>query len=133
MFTPNRVGRLNELIGLFSSHGVHVVGLMVLDATDCAIIRILVDDPETARDLLLRQGFPFTERPIVAVEVTSADLARLMACLLQAELNINYLYSFIPHPEGKSLLALSMEDNELAQDVLRQNQFRVLSQGDVSR
>ena len=40
---------------------------------------------------------------------------------------------FIPHPEGKSLLALSMEDNELAQDVLSQNQFRVLTQRDVSR
>ena len=133
VFTPNRVGRLSELIGLFSGHGVHVLGLMVLDTTDSAIIRLLVDDPDAARDLLMRQSFPFIESCVVAVEVTSSDLARLMACLLQAELNLNYLYSFIPHPEGKSLLALSMEDDELAQDVLRQNQFRVLSQGDISR
>jgi len=133
VFTPNRVGRLSELIGLFSGHGVHVLGLMVLDTTDSAIIRLLVDDPDAARDLLMRQSFPFIESSVVAVEVTPSDLARLMACLLQAELNLNYLYSFIPHAEGKSLLALSMEDDELAQDVLRQNQFRVLSQGDISR
>jgi hypothetical protein len=133
VFTPNRVGRLNELIGLFSGHGVHVLGLMVLDTTDSAIVRLLVDDPDAARELLIRQSFPFIESPVVAVEVTSTDLARLIACLLQAELNLNYLYSFIPHSEGKSLLALSMEDNELAQDVLRQNQFRVLTQRDVSR
>jgi len=133
VFTPNRVGRLSELIGLFSNQGTHVLGLMVLDTTDSAIIRLLVDDPDAARDLLTRQDFPFIESPVVAVEVTPSDLARLMACLLQAELNLNYLYSFISHPEGKSLLALSMEDNELAQDVLRQNQFRVLNQGDVSR
>jgi hypothetical protein len=133
VFTPNRVGRLSEIIGLFSGNGVHVLGLMVLDTTDSAIIRLLVDDPDAARDLLIRQSLPFIESSVVAVEVTPSDLARLMACLLQAELNLNYLYSFIPHPEGKSLLAMSMEDNELAQEVLRQNQFRVLSQGDVSR
>jgi hypothetical protein len=133
VFTANRVGRLNELVTLLGANGVHVLGLMVLDTTDSAIIRMLVDDPDKARELLVLGSFPFTESSIVAVEVTSADLVRLMTSLLQAELNINYLYSFIPHPEGKSLLALSMEDNEVAEDVLRQNQFRVLSQSDISR
>jgi len=133
VFTANRVGRLNELVTLLAANGVHVLGLMVLDTTDSSIIRILVDDPDKARELLVRGSFPFTESSIVAVEVTSSDLARLMTSLLQAELNINYLYSFIPHVEGKSLLALSMEDNEVAEDVLRQNQFRVLSQSDISR
>jgi hypothetical protein len=106
-------------------------GSDVLDTTDSAIMFACSwTDLTAARDLLMRQSFPFIESCVVAVEVTPSDLARLMACLLQAELNLNYLYSFIPHPEGKSLLALSMEDDELAQDVLRQNQFRVLSQGD---
>jgi hypothetical protein len=56
-----------------------------------------------------------------------------MAALLEAELNINYLYSFIPHPHGKSLLALSMEDNEMAEQALTRHQFRVLRQMDISR
>jgi hypothetical protein len=33
------------------------------------------------------------------------ELNRLMTALLEAELNSNYLYSFIPHPHGKSILA----------------------------
>ena len=36
---------------------------------------------------------------------------RIISALLEAELNINYLYSFIPHPHGKSILGLSMEDS----------------------
>jgi hypothetical protein len=39
----------------------------------------------------------------------------------------------IPHPHGKSILALSMEDNELAEQALRRHQFRVLHQADISR
>ncbi|HVV71450.1 MAG TPA: acetolactate synthase [Verrucomicrobiae bacterium] len=133
VFTPNRLGRLHELIALFGTHNVHVLALMVLDTTDSAIIRVVVDDPDKTRALLDGEGFPFTESNLVVVEATSADLGRLMATLLQAELNVNYIYSFIPHPEGKSIIALSMEDNALAEQALQQHQFRTLKQTDISR
>jgi hypothetical protein len=133
VFTPNRLGRLHDLIGLFGTHGVHVLGLMVLDTTDSSIIRLVVDDPDLARELLLREGFPFTESKLVVVEVTAADLNKMMAALLEAELNINYLYPFISRPEDKSILGLSMEDNELAEQALRRHQFKILRQTDISR
>lgn len=133
VFTPNRLGRLHDLIRFLSVRHVHVLALMVLDTTDSAIIRLVVDDPDRARELLVQEGFPFTESNLVTVEVDSTDLSRLMAALLQAELNINYLYSFIPHPQGKSIVALSMEDNDLAEQALRRHQFRTLRQSDISR
>ena len=133
VFTPNRLGRLHDLVRLLGVRGVHVLALMVLDTTDSAIIRLVVDDPDRGRELLVQEGFPFTESSLVAVEVTPADLSRLMAALLQAELNINYLYSFIPHPDGKSIVGLSLEDNELAEQALRRNQFKTVRQPDISR
>ena len=122
--SPNSGRRAND---------VHVLALMVLDTTDSSIIRVVVDDPDRARDMLGREGFPFTESKLVAVEVNPTDLNRLMVALLEAELNINYLYSFIPHPHGKSIVALSMEDNDLADQALRRHQFRTLKQSDISR
>ena len=77
--------------------------------------------------------FRSTESKLVVAEVNPTELNRLMAALLEAELNINYLYSFIPHPQGKSILALSMEDNDLAEQALRRHQFRTLKQSDISR
>ena len=133
VFTPNRLGRLHDLIRLLSAQGLHVLALMVLDTTDSAIIRVVVDDPDQARELLAREGFPFTESKLVVVEINSTELNRLMSALLEAELNINYLYSFIPQPQGKSLLGLSMEDNETAEQALRRLQFRTLRQTDISR
>src|SRR6185436_6475461 len=97
VFTPNRLGRLRELVGLLSAHNVHALAVMVLDTTDSSILRVVADDPEKARDLLRENNFPFTESHLVAVELSSPDdLVRLMSALLEAELNINYLYSFIP-------------------------------------
>jgi hypothetical protein len=133
IFTANRLGRLHDLIGLLGARGIYVLALMVLDTTDSAIIRIVVDDPERARELLVREGFPFTESRLVVVEAGPADLSRLMSTLLEAELNINYLYSFIPQPQGKSVIALSMEDNDLGEQALTRHQFRVLKQADITR
>ena len=133
VFTPNRLGRLRDLIGLLSAQGVHALALMVLDTTDSAIIRLVADDPEKARELLVREGFPFIEIRLVVVEASPTDLNRLMAALLEAELNINYLYPFLTQPHGKPLLGLSVEDNETAEQSLNRHQFRTLRQGEISR
>ena len=78
------------MIGLFESHSVHVLGMMVLDTTDSAIIRMAVDDPERAREILAKDGFAFTESKLVVVEVNPSELKNLMTALLEAELNIHY-------------------------------------------
>jgi hypothetical protein len=134
VFTPNRLGRLNDLVKILGAHQVHVLALTVLDTTDTSIVRLVLDDSDKARDLLAQEGFAFTESPLVVVEVNSPEeINRLIAALLEAELNINYLYSFIPHPNGKSIVGLSMEDNDVAEQVLKQHQFPVLKQADISR
>ena len=133
VFTPNRLGRLHDLIRLLAADSVHVLGIMVLDTTDSSIIRLVVDDPERARNLLQREGFPFTESRLVVAEVRPTDLTKLMSALLEAELNINYLYSFIPRPRGEPILGLSLEDNETAEQALKRHQFRILRQADLSR
>jgi hypothetical protein len=134
VFTANRMGRLHDLIALLSSNSVHVLAMMVLDSTETAIIRLVVDDPQAARRLLQDKGFAFTECSLLVVEIDGAtQLPDLMAAFLEAEVNVNYIYCFIPHPQGKSILGVSMEDNEIGEKVLSQHGFRVLRQSDVSR
>jgi hypothetical protein len=134
VFTPNRLGCLHELISALALKQVHVLGVTVLDTTDSSIIRLVVDDPQAARRVLEDGEFAYSESALLVVELESAtQLAEVVSALLETELNINYLYSFIPHPGGKSLLALSMEDNEMGERVLKTRGFSILKQGDVSR
>ena len=134
VFAPNRLGRLHDLIRLFSNNSVHTLGLTVADSTESSIIRVVVDDPERARELLLEGAFAFAETDLLCVELDGATrLNQLMHALLESELNINYLYSLIPSSLGKAALVISMEDNEVAEKILAQRAFRVLKQGDVSR
>ena len=134
VFIPNKLGRMHEVVRRLAEHEVHVLALTLLDTTDSTIIRLIVDDPDRARALLQEHGFPFTETTIVAVEIEGEkQLQGVLGALLEAELNIHYTYPFLTRPNGKSALALSLEDPDVAEDALRRHRFTVLYQADLSR
>lgn len=134
VFAENRVGRLHDLIALLRSSQVHVVALTVLDTTDSAIVRLILDDPDKARELMINNDFPFGESDVLAVEINDeGDLASVLKALLMAEINIHYVYSFIKRPGERAALALNVEDADVAAQSLNQQGFKILSQRDISR
>jgi len=130
----NKVGRLNEILGLLAVHKVHIMAISILDTTDSSIIRLIVDYPQEAQKLLIEHQFSFVQSELIAVELKEeAQLKAVTCALVQAEINIHYIYPFLVRPHGKYALALSLEDNELAADTLQRNQLRVIGQDDIAR
>ena len=130
----NKVGRLNEILGLLKAHDIHLIGLSILDTTDSSIIRIIVDYPEEAQHLLEANKFSFVSSELVAVEINSeSEIHKVTNALVQAEINIHYIYPFISRPNGRSALAISLEDNDLANDTLSRHQITVIGQNDITR
>ena len=134
IYADNKVGRLNEIIGILADRDIHVLAMTTLDTTDSTIVRLIVDYPEEARELLIRNGYSFSLVEIVAVEIPRVDYLHEVTCaLVEAEINIHYIYPFIARPRGQSALALRLEDNEIARDVLTRHQIKILSQSDIAR
>ena len=135
VFMENKVGRLLDIVKMFAQASIHVVALSILDTSDAAIVRLVTDDPDKARVLFQEHGLAFTEVPLVVVELSSsaADLKAVLTSLLQAEVNVHSAYSLLTRPRGKAALALHVEDRECATAVLASNQFKMLTQRDISR
>ena len=134
VFAENRVGRLHELTALFKASNVHIMAITVLDTTDSAIMRVIVDDRDKARELMVNNDFPYTECDVLAVEINDeTDLRDVLAALLEAEINVHYVYSFIKRPEGRAALAINVEDADVAAQALSQRGFKVLTQRDIAR
>ncbi|WP_269522174.1 acetolactate synthase [Coraliomargarita parva] len=130
----NKVGRLNEIVGILAVHEVHIMALSILDTTDSSIVRLIVDYPEEAQHLLVAHQFSFVQSELIAVELDSeADISRVTCALVQAEINIHYVYPFVSRPKGKYALAMSLEDNDLAAETLRRHQLKVIGQSDIAR
>jgi hypothetical protein len=134
VFCENRVGRLYDLTALLKDNNVHVMAITVLDTTDSAIVRLVVDDPDKARELMVNNDFPYTECDVLAVEINDeSELKGVLAALFEAEINVHYVYSFMKRPEGKSALAINAEDHDVASQSLAQRGFRALTQSDIAR
>jgi len=134
IFAENRVGLLFGLTDLLRTHDVHIMAITVLDTTDSAIIRLIVDDPDRMREILVKNALPYSECEVIAVAMTDeSKLKGVLAALLEAEINIHYVYSFLMQPEGKSALVVSVEDREIAGQALNQRGFKTLTQHDISR
>lgn len=134
VFAENRLGRLHDLTALLKAHEVHVMAITVLDTTDSAIVRFVVDDPDLARELLVNNDFPYVENDVLAVEITDeSELSNVLAALFEAEINLHYIYSFIKRPEGRSALAMNVEDADVAAQALAQRGFRILTQSEIAR
>ena len=134
IYADNKVGRLNEIIRLLSGSEVNIMALSILDTTDSSIIRIIVDYPEMAKKLLKENAFSFVMSELVAVELKSTtEIKKVTNALVQAEINIHYIYPFIFRPDNSSALALSLEDNELAADTLTLHQLKLIGQNDITR
>ncbi len=134
VFAENRVGRLHDLTALLKANNVHVIALTVLDTTDSAIVRLIVDDPDKARELMINNDFPFSESNVLAVEISDeGDLSQVLKALLLAEINIHYVYTFLKRPGDHTALALNVEDADVAAQSLNHEGFKVLTQKDISR
>lgn len=134
VFLPNRVGRLYELSSLLAKKNVHVMAMTTLDTTDCAIDRLVVDDPDRARELLVKNDFTFTECEVVVVEFADeSHLRGVLAALMEVEVNIHYIYPFLFRPGGMCAVVMSLEDNDIAAQSLNTHGYRVLTQRDIAR
>ncbi len=134
IFTDNRVGRLHSLIESMATHEIHIMALSQLDTSECNVVRCIVDYHENARDLLTECGYSFVETEVIAIEIESESQLRFVtAALVEAEINIHYLYPFLARPSGKSGIALHLEDNGLAVSVLNAHNIKVLDQNDIAR
>ena len=134
VFLDNKVGKLYELLEVFEEHPqVQVCALSVLDASDHAVIRIIPNNSNLARALLRERGLAFAEMDLLIVEVASAhSLTRLCLYLLGAELSIHFAYPLmLTAGGGCPVIAMAVDDQLLAGQILRAKNFRLLGEADL--
>jgi hypothetical protein len=133
VFLENRVGMMMELVRKFEGSNNRILALSVLDSADCAIIRIVVSDPERARETFELAKLPFLEGDLLVVELPEGlhPLAKICKALLAAEINISYAYPVMLNPNGKPALALHVDDHETAVATLQKQNFTILTEKDL--
>ncbi|MCS7015044.1 MAG: acetolactate synthase [Gemmatales bacterium] len=132
VFLENRVGMLLELVRKFEVANNRIVALSVDDSVDYAIIRLVLRDPDRARETFNLANIPYIESDLLVVQLPPDPhpLVDICKALLQAEINIHYAYPLMLAPE-RPALALHVDNHETAVAILRQQGFTILTEADL--
>ena len=135
VFVANRLGGLADVVRRFESTDVHIVALTVVDSADCAIIRLVLSDPERALEIFEQAKLPITESDLLVVKLPAArqPLAQICKALLAAEINIHYAYPLLVGPDGSAALALHVDEHETAVTTLERQGFTIFTENDLAQ
>ncbi len=133
VFVANRVGGLMDVVRPFERSDNRIVSISVVNTADCAIIRLVLADPERAYETLKQAKLSFTESDLLVVQLPTGAQPLLQICkaLLETESNINYAYPLWIGPMGGATVALHVEDIESAASTLVRRGFVLVSENDL--
>ena len=80
VFVANRLGGLMAVVRRFESTDVRIISLTVVDSADCAIIRMVLSDPERALEIFEQAKLPVTESDLLVVKLPEPPNPLLKIC-----------------------------------------------------
>lgn len=133
LFLENKTGRLLEVMETLSNKHINIRALSIADTTDFGILRLIVNEPKLAYDILKERGFTVSTTDVIAVEVDDepGGLGRALKALEDSGINIEYVYAFVEKSTDKALVVFRVEDVDGAIDLLTANGINTLSGEEV--
>jgi hypothetical protein len=129
----NRVGRLQTLVRTYEESEGRIVALSIQNSADTALVRLICSDPDSAKDVLVKDGFSFTEQDLLVVVLPKRakhPMIMICAALLAAEINIHYAYPLLSSPSGPAI-ALYVDDPTLAAQLFIKKGFTLIGESDL--
>lgn len=133
VFLENRVGRLNDLMRQLESLDTRVIAMSIVDSVDFAMVRLMFDNADRAREKLELSGFLFSESDVVGVELPEGDKPFHDVCsaLVKAEVNIHHAYPLLYRRNGRGAIAMFVDDVDQAVHILQEAGHRVVKENDL--
>lgn len=146
---PGELGRLNSLLGeggvnidaitiqdassyvqnLFEARGKSLKRIassanyssMQRDSADFALIRVVVNKPDDAVELLKKNDYIFDTKEVIAIYIENVPgkLAEITKRFGEEGININYVYGSVSPADSKCLFIFSPENLELAAGIFK--------------
>lgn len=133
VFIENKKGRLAKITDVLAQEGIDLIALSIADTTNFGIMRCIVNDPDKAITVLKQNGFTASTTEVFVVEVRDepGGLASVLRVLDDADISVEYLYSFVRTPNENALILFRVENIETAVATLKRSGINLLEASDV--
>ena len=134
VFVENKFGRISEIINALAENSIDISALSLADTSEFGILRLIVDKPELAVDVLKEEGVIVKISDILAIAIddTPGGLAKALNVLTEANVVIEYMYAFIGKADGKAMTVIRVDDEPKAIEALKNGGVALLTTEDIS-
>ncbi len=135
VFVENKKGTMASVTDILSKNNINIRALSIAETQDFGILRLIVNDDAEAMKALGEQEYLIKSIDVVGVKIGDAPgkLAEALGVLDQAGINVEYLYAFMARTEKHAYVVLRVEDNEVAESVLVNAGFKLITEADVRK
>lgn len=134
VFVENKFGRMAEILNALAEKSIDISALSLADTSEFGILRLIVDKPELAVEVLKEEGVIVKLSDILAIAVddTPGGLAKALNVLTEANVVIEYMYAFIGKADGKAMTVIRVDDEQKAIEALKNGGVALLTTEDIS-
>lgn len=128
LFLENKEGRLAKVCRVLGNEGINIRALSIADTTDFGVLRLIVNNPEKAYQVLKEHKFAVSMTDVLAMEVadTPGGLAGTLERLDEAGINVEYMYAFLGTASQDALVIIRVENPQEAIHVIRKAGINIL-------
>lgn len=133
VFIENELGRLYEVARLLGNNNLNIRALSLADTSDFGIIRLIVNDPAKAHDMLRAANFTVGINEVVAIVIPDlpGGLADILGFLNDNKINVEYMYAFVNNSGHDAVMVFRFDDADSAFKILEKSPYTVLSESKI--
>ena len=123
VFAENRKGSLAEITELLADANIDLKAFTVADTTNFGVLRLLVDSPQNALDVLKQNDFIASITPVVSVKMDDkpGSLSKILRLFENAGIEVEYMYAFVAQVENTAYVNFRVENAEEAVEMLKKS------------
>ena len=135
IFVENKQGTLVDITDTLAKHSVNIRALSIADTQDFGILRLIVNDNDTALKTLASEGYLIKTTDVVGVKIGDepGKLSKALNVLDENGINMEYLYAFMARTEKHAYVVLRVADNATAENALEAAGFHLITDADIAK
>jgi hypothetical protein len=128
IFLENKPGGLELVTRVLKDADINIRALSLADTSDFGILRLIVNDTDTAEKALQDNGFTVRRTSVVAIEIPDrpGGLHSIMEAISGKGVNVEYTYAFVERSGENAIIIFRFDKTDEAINVLVEKGFTVL-------
>ncbi len=133
VFLENKPGRLCAATDVLAKEGIDICALTLADTTEFGILRIIVDNPDKAAEILKNSGVVVRISKVIAVAMNDAPggAGDILHILSGSGLNIEYMYVCVGRKSNKPIMVIRTDDRDSAAKLLEDAGYAGVEEDDI--